>query len=560
MNLIRYYHTLRYLRFRQIIGRAWFKTHRPKPDLRPAPPLRTPVGIQWIQIPLRRTLMLSPTRFRLLNEEHDIRSAEDWCSPDRKILWTYNLHYFEDLFADGALTRRDWHRELIERWVAENPPGKGLGWDPYPTSLRICNWIKWALAGNDLSPRAQNSLAIQTRYLRKHFDYHLLGNHLLVNAKAFIFAGLFFEGGEAEGWHKKGLGILRRQIPEQILSDGGHIERSPMYHNLITEDFLDLLNILRVYGRDGDFMWQEELARMLHWAQAMCHPDGQIALFNDAAFEIAPTAAQLLEYAERLGISPVRLNGGGDAVLQSSGYVRACRGPAVLFADVGPLGPDYLPGHGHADTLSFELSLHGRRVVVDSGTSIYENGAERLRQRGTAAHNTLQVDGQDSSEVWSSFRVARRAQITFVKIDPSPDLPDRQASSATSFRLSAAHDGYRRLRQVGDHRRTCTLGPDHLEIKDEIEGAGEHEIRIAFQLHPQWRVTSSQNGRFELAPREPISGLQGPILLELDPKFSSQIISSSYHPEFGLSIPNHKILGVYRGGLPVKFAANFSWS
>ena len=559
MKWLRYYHTLRHVPIQRSLQRVWFKWHWPKPDLRPAPSLRSPSAARWIRMPLRRPVMLSPTRFRLLNEEFEVETEEDWSSARRKFLWNLNLHYFEDLVAEKAERRRAWHRTLIEKWISQNPPGPEIGWEPYPMSLRICNWIKWALASQELSPQALHSLAVQTRYLCKRYDRHLLGNHLLVNAKAFIFAGLFFDGAEATKWYQKGMTILRQQVPEQILPDGGHFERSPMYHNLITEDFLDLLNILRVYGRDGDYNWHEELARMLHWAQALCHPDGQIALLNDAAFEIAPTAAQLLEYAEKLDLSPVRFDG-GDAVLQTSGYIRACRGPAVLFADVGPVGPDYLPGHGHADTLSFELSLHGRRVIVDSGTSIYQMGTERLRQRGTGAHNTLQIDGEDSSEVWASFRVARRARVTSVKIDPSSDLPDCRATASPFFRLSAAHNGYRRLRGIGDHRRTLVLHQDQLEIEDEIEGSGEHEIRIAFHLHPQWGASAAPDGRFELALREPISGDQGSLRIELDSKFSHVISSTSYHPEFGLSIPNQKILGVYRGNLPVKFATHLSWS
>ncbi|MEN9780004.1 MAG: hypothetical protein RL014_1152 [Pseudomonadota bacterium] len=91
-----------------------------------------------------------------------------------------------------------------------------------------------------------------------------------------------------------------------------------------------------------------------------------------------------------------------------SGYVRLDNGPAVALLDVAPVGPDYLPGHAHADTLSFELSVGAQRVLVNSGTSCYGSSAERLRQRGTAAHNTVVVNGQDSSEVWGGFRVARR--------------------------------------------------------------------------------------------------------------------------------------------------------
>ena len=74
-------------------------------------------------------------------------------------LWLYNLHYFDDLNATGPEDRTDWHRALIDRWVGENPPFEGIGWDPYPTSLRIVNWIKWACRGNEMEPAWLESLA-----------------------------------------------------------------------------------------------------------------------------------------------------------------------------------------------------------------------------------------------------------------------------------------------------------------------------------------------------------------------------------------------------------------
>src|SRR6185295_1096925 len=106
------------------------------------------------------------------------------------------------------------------------------------------------------------------------------------------------------------------------------------------------------------------------------------------------------------------------------------------------VGPSYQPGHAHADTLSFELSLHGRRVLVNSGTSEYGTGPERQRQRSTAAHNTVVIDGQDSSEVWGGFRVARRAHCQWLATSRTP---------APS--IEAVHDGYLRLPGRNTHRR-----------------------------------------------------------------------------------------------------------
>lgn len=91
------------------------------------------------------------------------------------------------------------------------------------------NWLKWSLAGNPLGGDGAASLALQARYLRRRIEWHLLANHLFVNAKALIYCGLCFSGAEADEWLGTGLRILKRQVPEQILADGGHFERSPMY-------------------------------------------------------------------------------------------------------------------------------------------------------------------------------------------------------------------------------------------------------------------------------------------------------------------------------------------
>ena len=215
-------------------------------------------------------------------------------------LWLYQLHYFDDLNAQSAEKRTDWHKLLIERWINENPPCRGNGWESYPISLRIVNWIKWTLAGNELSQDAVSSLAVQVRYLFERLEWHLLGNHLFANAKALVFAGLFFQGEEAAKWLNRGLKILSRQVREQILPDGGHFERSPMYHSIILEDLLDLYNLSVAYEQDFPAhwkhlpdTWKNRIQTMRFWLKAMTHPDGEIALFNDAAWRSEEHTSEL---------------------------------------------------------------------------------------------------------------------------------------------------------------------------------------------------------------------------------------------------------------------------
>lgn len=483
-RVMRLWHTLRWLRPVQFYGRVWFRLHKPRPDLRAAPPQRTGAMAVWVPC-ARASSMRDGNGFRFLGVEREIAVAGDWNRRDWPKLWLYNAHYFDDLVADGADERLGRHRALMARWIAQNPPASGNGWEPYPLSLRIVNWIKWALAGHALDAAAVRSLAVQIRHLRRRLEIHLQGNHLWANAKALVFAGTFFSGPEGDAWRRKGLALLGREIGEQILADGGHFERSPMYHCIVLEDVLDLVQLAVVFPgvfADADSTrWREVAARMLRWLRVMSHPDGGIAMFNDAALGIAPTLTALQRYARVLGIACDEAPLQALEALPDSGYVRMEVGPAVLFADVGDIGPDYLPGHAHADTLSFELSLHGRRVLVNGGTSTYEPGALRLRQRGTAMHNTVVVDGQDSSEVWGGFRAARRAR--------PRDVAWRVHEGIVE--LSAAHDGYRRLPGRVVHRREWRLMAGQLDIVDSLEGRFD-QARALYRFAPGFTAVPAQ--------------------------------------------------------------------
>lgn len=520
MRVGRLWHTLRWLRPVQFYGRLWFRLARPSPDLRPAPTLRVPVT-KWAGC-RRAPSMTGAQRFRFLGVEREITSPRDWNRSDWSKLWLYNAHYFDDLAADSAASRIKWHRALMDRWIEENPPAGGNGWEPYPTSLRIVNWLKWTLAGNPLDVRTAHSLAVQVRQLRRRLEIHLLGNHLWANAKALVFAGAFFEGNEADAWCSKGLALLARELDEQILADGGHFERSPMYQCILLEDVLDLIQLSKVYPQLFDdrtiLRWRNAAARMLRWLRIMTHPDGGISFFNDAALKIAPDWAALNAYAQVLGLDSDERLLKPLEILAESGYVRMQSGAAVLIADVGPVGPDYLPGHAHADTLSFELSLHGQRVLVNGGTSTYEGGALRLRQRGTAMHNTVEVDGQDSSEVWGSFRVARRARPSNVTWHDNNDVVE----------LSAAHDGYMRLPGRVMHMRSWQLGDGWLKVIDSLSGQSK-TARALFRFSPMFeRVLDSKQQTLASETLRVHCHTHGS---------AGSVMTSTWYPQFGEEQP-----------------------
>lgn len=525
-----YWHTIRYLKPSQITARIRFRLARPRP--RDVASVMCHPSEEWVNRADRPISMVDLSRFTFLNRTYDLDEI-GWDNPAVDKLWRYNLHYFDDLTAKDAATRSAAHRALIERWITENPPASGSGWEPYPVSLRIVNWIKWLLAGNIPSPAMLNSLATQADWLTQRLEYHLMGNHLFVNAKALVFAGLFFEGADADRWLSLGLNLLRQEIDAQILADGGHFELSPMYHALILEDVLDLYNVCRAYSHrlQGRNPLPQNLAlRMLRWLSVMTHPDGQIAFFNDAAFGIAPTLSELTAYAERLGLQKPSKLADGIIHLAESGYIRIQQDRIVALLDVGQIGPRHQPGHAHADTLSFELSIDNVRVLVNSGTSEYGVGPERSRQRGTAAHNTVMVDGCDSSEVWGGFRVARRAEPQGLSIKQSND----------EVSIACSHSGYRRLSGRVIHTRRWHFVPGCLTIVDEFNGRVCKAVSWV-HVSPDIRFRRVQDNEFIATVGE------RPVRIAYLAPSAPDLENTTWHPEFGRTLPNQSLSAASRG-------------
>lgn len=549
INLI--WRTVRHLRLVQIYWRVIFRLVRPSVSSRSIHVTqRTPSGI-WSAVAERRQSLYGPESFRVLNIDYDI-SVAGWSPPAHSKLLCYNLHYFDDLNSQNANDRTKWHHDLITNWIAENPPTKGSGWEPYPTSLRITNWIKWALSGECLPLEVKRSLVVQTRWLARRLEWHLLGNHLFANAKALVFSGLFFEGPEAQKWLVQGLKILAREVPEQILHDGGQFERSPMYHALALEDMLDLANISQAFdasltsNQKSLFSgWRVRIPAMLHWLKTLSHPDGKIAFFNDASFRVAPDNTALFDYALRLKIMPIP-TARALTHLPISGYARLELGTAVVLADIAPVGPDYLPGHAHADTLSFEMSLNKSRVIVNSGTSVYGISAERHRQRGTRAHSTLCLANENSSEVWAGFRVGRRARVT--KASAKQELG--------ALELVAQHDGYCHLSGRPQHRRFWCLKNNSLTIQDHIIGTNLQHCEIRFHLAPEVYAETPSQGIVILTDSNGDHISQ----VNCSQKGTLNIEKSTWHPEFGKVLPNLCISILLNESAPFSHLTTIEWS
>lgn len=411
-----------------------------------------------------------------LNRTETIGFPPHWNATGLPRLWLYHLHYHEFLHRLPFRMARD----VVLDWIAHHRPGAGrVGWEPYPTARRITHWCTRFL-GRERSTTLADiafrdtlwaSLREQAEHLRRRLEWHLLGNHLLENAVALSVAGNCFDHPAARRWRTTGQALLDRELPEQILSDGGHVERSPMYHSRM----LDALLLLEATGdRALQALVRPHLPRLADSLNHMTHPDGGIALLNDSAFGVCPAPPELVAAA---GAEPPRT---GTFTLGETGYhgARTAEGHYVI-CDAGPLGPDYQPGHGHADLFSFELSLYGSRVVVDSGVSTYESGPMRDYCRSTRAHNTVEVEGRDQAELWAAFRVGRR---------PHPEAV-RWETGDGGFRLSGRHAGYRHLPGGPVHARTFRWWREgRLEIRDRVEATRAVRSVARLHFHPKCRL------------------------------------------------------------------------
>jgi uncharacterized heparinase superfamily protein len=487
-------------------------------------------SIDWMGVPQPGDIA---NEFRFLNETKSFDPAAiDWSCEDQKKLWRYNLHYFD--FLHWECFSDDLKATLISSWIESCPMNRAIAWDPYPVSLRIVNWIKYfdsAYAHRRVPQRWLDSLMTQARWQASNMEYQILANHLVKNAKALVFAGAFFTGEQAKEFMKLGCNVMWQQLGEQFMADGGHFERSHMYHLIVTEDYLDVLNLavnneLPMSAAELLEMHSKVHAAVEYYSD-LCAADGELQLFNDSAHGITVNTATFLSYARRVLKEPVAEPNAELKVINkaATGYYGYRTAGDSLLIDCGSVGPDYQPGHAHCDTLSFTLSIGGCRVVVDSGVYTYEHVPIRYANRQTAGHNTVRVDGEEQSEVWHSWRVGRRAYPITAKLT---DYGDGRLS------FVGAHDGYARLPGRVFHERQFDIDLAGVwRIIDRVQGSGEHLLESYVHLHPDIQVVQE-------APDSLLLERNGAPIALLQLGFG-QMVSlerSDWCPEFGVKYEN----------------------
>lgn len=493
-----YWRTLGHLRSSQLGYLALRRVLRRKNSVAE---LNSPVSLRKVPAPYPFAVwqpeasrkMLTTREFTFLNRTVACNGTIPWGDRRHAKLWLYHLNYFAFLNVDVALPEEEPALKsalaIMLDWCACNPKGNEVGWEPYALSLRIVNWLKFLVRNKHLMESREHAptvctlvenLGVQAATLELRLEKDLLGNHFLKNIKALLFAGALLDSQLSKRWWTKGQKLLEQQLHEQILADGGHFERSPMYHGQILEDLTEIRLLcrglsLRLICND---LLSQKIDLMAHFLRDMLHPDGEIPLFNDSVLGGARKPAQLLRPAESPESSIVE-NTPHTIVFPETGYgvIHSLESKSAIIFDCGRIGPDYQPGHGHCDLLSYELSLHGQRVVVDGGVSTYEPGLDRSFERSTAAHNTIRIDGEEQAETWASFRVGRRPRVGKI-----------QSGNFGPFHfLSGEHYAYEHLGVT--HARTILhQAPDTWIVADSVQGHGVHLVESFLHFHPRIHI------------------------------------------------------------------------
>ncbi len=436
--------TVAHLKLIQVAYQVKAKVSKPKFEAVVAPDIK---HVSGITTPIAKYPCYDRDQFNFLNIADTFHS---WNQIDHGMLWAYNLNYMDWLNQEGLSVGE------CERWIdlfIDELPQNHVGLDPYPIALRAINWIKFFCKSSDSATKHRlDSLYSQIKLLEKKLEYRLLGNHLLEDAYALFIASIYFND---QTLYAKASNLLKSQLKEQILEDGAHYEQSPMYHCILLDRLLDCL----CFSRTTDDMivkdFLEETAKnMLGHLESVAWEDGSIPLLNDAAYGIAPTPGQLFDYAYRLGLSWNKIP------MKDCGYRKFADEHLEAIVDVGNITASYQPGHTHADTFNFELRIGGKPYVVDTGISTYNKTERRQLERSTIAHNTVSVDGKNSSDVWGGFRVGKRCHT--------------EITEDTDRIIVAAHNGFGK-----ECRRKFEMNAGCFTIEDWYDGDAVSYIHLA---------------------------------------------------------------------------------
>lgn len=402
-KILLFFHTIRHLKPRQVIYQLRYRLNWKYSNFNyiGKSKIKFNFDLQLADFPVLKkgSSYQGNGRFTFLNKNKTFTDKINWNFSDYGKLWNYQLQYLNYIL-DEQIPVDERLGILID--ISQQINGKKLKSEPYPISLRLTNTLIFIQKHSIQNEEINKAIKFQLSFLENNLEYHLLANHLLENYISLCFTFVVLNNEKKKTKYFK---LLLEGLAEQILADGAHYERTPAYHTQILIHLLQLVFLMESTNQPSEVLIElkNTCSKMFGWYNGITINGTQVPLLNDSARSTTSTYHELQEMANHCNIKP-EVNQFSD-----SGFRILRNKDLTLIINCGNITPSYQPGHAHADMLHFVLYFKGEEILVDTGISTYEVIPERSLEKSTRMHNTVSVGVENQSQIWASFRMAKRA-------------------------------------------------------------------------------------------------------------------------------------------------------
>lgn len=535
----------------------------------------------------------------------DIDSRDTAKNGHVKDVWGKNRHQHLTLLA-LAYSLSDDERyakevnEQLSNWVDQNPVMRGINWtSSLELGIRLISWVwierllrKSKFYDNLFGDNGLLWISVYWHQLliRKHYSVgSSANNHLIGEATGlFLSTEVWHFHDKVKAWNHWARKILEKQIKEQTYESGVNREQAFSYH-IFSLEFLLLAAIeAERFGNRFSQDYYDLLQKAVEVIPQLTDYGGNRPRYGDSddgiAIKLSPKESSPLDWIYNIGASwlntniPVSMSGEGlicanlllsGLTLQDSNiknfnpphsseafkdtglFVLSSNRnkPSEIFCLVkaGELGYKSIAAHGHADSLSFTLSLGGVPILIDPGTYVYDHMEPYWRKyfRSTQAHNTIEIDKKDQSVSKGLFLWTRKANTEVILWHPTPD----------GGIIIAQHDGYKRLKGRPIHKRRFEINNNKININDQILGTGNHQLDFRLHFAPNCEVKLYNQSAFIICRDRKIKiSFDENLSLSLEYGENGR---SWYSSGFNLIEPTITITGKMESQFPVKFNTIF---
>jgi hypothetical protein len=415
---------------------------------------------------------------------------------DHKLIWELNRHQHLVVLAQAFLLtgEQSYLQEIctqLDHWNQANPFQCGINWaSALEVAFRAFSWM-WIyhLVGSRLELSVRRRLLDGLNRHGCHLEHnlsvffspntHLLGEAVVLHALGALLPSF----PRSAKWAELGGRIVAEQMDFQVRADGSHFEQSSYYQVYAVDLFL--FHAL-IAGVSQSYL--QKLERMAEFLHGLHGPSGKLRFLgdDDGGRVFYPYGERFYFGRATLATCSLFFNRPDwvfdplDLDIQAAWWCNKIPSPeapqpdqprsrlfssaglAVLrdrnrfvIIDAGSFGFGGA-GHSHSDTLSCIVSVGAQDLLIDPGTYTYVGGPLwRDRFRGSAAHNTVRIDGLDQATPAGPFRWRDTPQVQM--------LSWYSTSEFDALEATCTYSGFRHSRSVR------FLKPDRLWILDQIE-------------------------------------------------------------------------------------------